>query len=170
MNGRRHRGFTLLELVATMAIISLTIGLFTATLVGDPNAALLDDESDRLAKTIRAMADETAVTAQAVRLEFDLEKGSYRWLQLPQNLGGSSDGKPPEGILMRERPFAPHTLPPQVKLGAAVGLDGSPVFLILPTGVIPAGKVVLVAGDQQRVLTIAPGIDPVRIESQGRAP
>ena len=82
MNGRRHRGFTLLELVATMAIISLTIGLFTATLVGDSNAALLDDESDRLAKTIRAMADETAVTAQAVRLEFDLEKGSYRWLLL----------------------------------------------------------------------------------------
>lgn len=87
---RGRAGFTLIELMAVVAIMLLIFGLGLPRLAGSPWAAL-DDEAERLAQTLRFARARAIMTGVPHRLLIDLEEGGYavEWLISEE---GAEDG------------------------------------------------------------------------------
>ncbi len=81
VRGATRAGFTLIELMAVVAIMMLIFGLGLPRLAASPWAAL-DAEAERLAQTLRFARQRAIMTGTPHRLLIDLEEGGYlvEWL------------------------------------------------------------------------------------------
>lgn len=74
---RAQRGFTLMEIVVVMLLISLFM-VFSIPLFSDIGTSSLDSSARRLSGTIKYLFNEAALSGHEYRLIFDLDQGSYR--------------------------------------------------------------------------------------------
>jgi general secretion pathway protein H len=73
----RARGYTLIELLITVAIIGIAAGLVTLSLRGN-EARRLSEETDRLAALFRMAAAEARISGRALVWEADLSGYHFR--------------------------------------------------------------------------------------------
>lgn len=84
---REPRGFTLIEILAVLAIIALLTGM--AVLSAGATSAPAEREARRLAATLRLAVDESRLQGRVLGLKFD--SGGYSYLELmPGNPGAGS--------------------------------------------------------------------------------
>lgn len=72
------RGFTLMELIVVLFIISLLIGIVFPTFYGVEEKRLKSD-ARRIASVLRYLNDSAISTKKTYFLKFDLSKGSISW-------------------------------------------------------------------------------------------
>ncbi len=77
---RGQRGFTLLELMVVLVIISVILTFVTLTAGGDPRAEQLQRESRRLAALLEMASEEAVLSSQQLAVRFSEE--SYEFLVL----------------------------------------------------------------------------------------
>jgi type II secretion system protein H len=111
---RVRRGFTLVEVLVTLAVIGLGLGLITLTL-GHDSAAQLRTESDRL----RSAIEHAGAVAQWRRtdLAFEAVADGYRFLH------PAADGR---WEVETDELLSPHVLPPESRV-SAIGPAGGAV-------------------------------------------
>lgn len=130
MESRRLRnGFTLIELVVVLLILTLTIGLIGLNL-GDSDNDRVREEADRVAALLQTARDEAILQGRILAVQF--QAGGYRFLRV------DSQGK--LGPLTGDETFRPRNLPEGMTLSLV--LDGAPgtaeTGLVLePSGQIP---------------------------------
>lgn len=71
-------GFTLIEIIVTMVVISIAIGVVTVNLSNDPRA-LLQEEAERLASILESVGDQARVGGTVIG--FSLKQGRYHFLE-----------------------------------------------------------------------------------------
>ena len=133
-----HSGFTLIEVLVVVLIITIMIGIAGVNLVRGPED-LAREESERIAMLLNAAKEEAILQGRV--FAFDAEADRYRFLRLDK------DGrlKPLADEILR-----PRTLPPGIAIetmridGASEGNHNGLVFL--PSGEVPAFRVVIVGG------------------------
>src|SRR5439155_76682 len=114
--GAEPRGFTLLELVGTLAVIALAAGLVLPRL-GDARGLALGAAARRLADTLAYARDRAILGGRPMRLVLDLDRG--RW-----ELG--TPARDPAAVIPDVSPLGRGTvLPAGVRL-AAVTAGGTP--------------------------------------------
>lgn len=123
---RRARGFTLIELVIVLLIITITIGLVGINLYRGDNDRVRD-EADRIVLLLQAAREEAILQGQVFGVQFTRE--GYRFQRL--NAKGKLENIDTDDVL------APRTLPEGVTL--AFELDGVAAtdeagLLLDPTG------------------------------------
>lgn len=74
---RPSGGFTLVEIVVVVALISLFM-VFSIPLFGNVGTSSLDSSARRLSGTIKYLYNEAALSGLQYRLIYDLDQGSYR--------------------------------------------------------------------------------------------
>lgn len=136
---RRHRGFTLIELMVVMALVAVAVGLVTLSL-RDPAAAQLDREAVRLVALLESARAESR--SSGVQLRFELgskpEDPPFRFVGIP---GGPA-------------------LPTQwLAEGVSAEVIGARILVLGPEPLIGPQRIVLRLGE--RNLTLATdGIGP----------
>jgi general secretion pathway protein H len=112
--GRESGGFTLVEVLVTLVVIGIAIGLASLTFGHDP-AAQLRREADRL----RSALEHAAQIAQWRRddIVWQADGTTYRFLR-----PGTDGSWAPES----EESLVPHTLPAEVRI-RAIGPAGDPI-------------------------------------------
>jgi len=117
-------GFTLVEVLVTLAVLALGLGLVTLSL-GHDRSAQLRQESDRL----RSALEHAAAVAQWRRLDlaFEVIDGGYRFLR--PNADGGWDVETDELL-------GPHALPPATRIDArgAAGASIAPQLRFRASG------------------------------------
>lgn len=167
-SARGRAGFTLIELMAVIAIMMLIFGLGLPRLASSPWEAL-DGEAERLAQTLRFARQRAIMTGTPHRLLIDLEEGGYmiEWLVLEEQAeaggiaelaaafasgdasGLGADGEPPpiEFVPPRraERDFHPI---PHRRMGSFQWLEDTHYFVGIegPGGWVESGDYALVFG------------------------
>lgn len=147
---RVRRGFTLVEVLVTLAVIGLGLGLVTLTL-GHDSAAQLRTESDRL----RSAIEHAGAVAQWRRsdLAFEAVVDGYRFLR------PSADGR---WEVETDELLSPHVLPPESRISAIGPAGGAvtPAFRLRASGrndpftlvlEAPAGRWLIAADPLNRV-------------------
>lgn len=99
------RGFTLIEILVVIVILSLMISIATVS-TGDSFQRKMRSEAERLQSVMMAAADEAIYNAS--ELGFYLAEDSYIPLRYDQVAGG--------WVVMEQRPFTVHKLPEGMKL------------------------------------------------------
>ena len=143
------RGFTLLELLAAVAIIAVLAGLVLPGLGGAWRRELVD-AAERLSMVINHARQEALLSSRPWRLELDPEGGRYHFSQRADN----------EFAPVATPPFAETRLPPGVSLQelAINGQAAEAVGLVYfsPTGEQDAFRAVLQSGDMRRIIVMGP--------------
>lgn len=143
------RGFTLLELLAAVAIIAVLAGLVLPGLGGAWRRDLVD-AAERLSMVINHARQEALLSSRPWRLELDPEGGRYHFSQRADN----------EFAPVATPPFAETRLPPGVSLQelAINGQAAEAVGLVYfsPTGEQDAFRAVLQSGDMRRIIVMGP--------------
>jgi general secretion pathway protein H len=147
---RAGRGFTLVEVLVTLAVIGLGLGLITLTL-GHDSAAQLRTESDRL----RSAIEHAGAVAQWRRtdLAFEAVADGYRFLH------PAADG---HWEVEADELLSPHLLPPESRISAIGPAGGAvtPAFRLRASGrndpftlvlEAPAGRWLIAADPLNRV-------------------
>ena len=75
--GRRTAGFTLVEIVVVMVLISLFM-VFSIPLFSNIGTSGLGTSARRLSGTIKYLFNESAMSGREYRLIYDLDRGTYR--------------------------------------------------------------------------------------------
>lgn len=153
----RQRGFTLLELLIVVALIAVASAVVSLAL-RDPQATQLEREAQRLAvllDTARGQSRALGVTVQwrpvidpRERVDAQGRRVDFRF-----------DGLPPQSEVPQHWLAAGDDAPPQVQLSpqqAAIVLGPEPM--------IPAQRLVLTLGAQQRVLQ-TDGLGPFVVQA-----
>lgn len=143
------RGFTLLELLAAVAIIAILAGLALPGLEG-PWRRDLAVAAERLSMVINHARQEALLSSRPWRLELDPDGGRYHFSRRDDN----------EFTPVSAPPFAETRLPPGVSLRelAINGQAAEAVGLVyfLPTGEQDAFRAVLQSGARKRVIVMGP--------------
>lgn len=105
-HARAARGFTLLELMVVLVIISVILTFATLTTGGDPRAEQLRRETRRLAALLEMASEEAVLSSQQLAVRFSEEGYQFMVLQGGQWLPLSGDPvlgarTLPEGIQLR---------------------------------------------------------------------
>jgi len=112
-------GFTLIEIMVVIVIISVVLSFVTLS-IGDGNLSQkLEQESQRLAYLLTLASNESVMQSKEMGVNFD--KDSYRFceLQIEMNLCTTCN-------VINEGVFKPRILP--VGIEAEIRLDGEPIF------------------------------------------
>lgn len=97
---RRLQGFTLIEIIAVVALVALIFGIGLPSLnrrTYDP----LEDEAEQIAQRLRFARQRAIMTGAPHRLYIDLEEGAYQveWFVTPERAqGDSSEGADPGAL------------------------------------------------------------------------
>ena len=97
-DSHRHQGFTLLELLVVLVIVSILLGAVALNAIPG-NGQLLQDDAQRIALLLQAARDEAIVRNRAIAFEIDEQR--YRFL-IRQN---DSWQILTDDALLRERAF-----------------------------------------------------------------
>jgi prepilin-type N-terminal cleavage/methylation domain-containing protein len=112
----RRRGTTLIELVVTLAVIALAVGILVPRL-GDARGAGLATSARRLGDALAWARDRAILGGRPVRVAFDLERGGW-------SIGAPGTG--PTAVVADASPLArPAVLPASVRL-RSVATAGAP--------------------------------------------
>ena len=145
----RAPGFTLLELLAVIMVISVLLSLVLPGLDGMRGRDLADTAT-RLALVINHARQEAMLSSRAWRLEIDPEENTFRFQQR------SGTGF----IQLSEPPFTEIRLNPDIRV-VELEIKGQPVtetgqVYLFPTGGQDAFSLTLGGGDNRRVLSMGP--------------
>jgi general secretion pathway protein H len=88
---RGQRGFTLLELMVVLVIVSVILTFVSLTAGGDPRAEQLQRESRRLAALLEMASEEAVLSSQQLAVRFSEESYEFLVLQGGQWLPLSDD-------------------------------------------------------------------------------
>lgn len=141
------KGFTLLELVVVVMIISLLLGLVLPGL-GNVNGSRLADDTARLGLVLNHARQEAMLSSRPWRLEVDLEENILRF---QQHLGA-------EFVQVTRPPFSGALLHPEIAL-TELNINGQPVtetgqVYLFPTGEQDIFDLTLSFGEHQRVVSM----------------
>jgi prepilin-type N-terminal cleavage/methylation domain-containing protein len=131
MSSTERRGTTLIELVATLAVVALAAAILLPRL-GDARGARLATSARRLGDALAWARDRAILGGRPVRVALDLERGEWR-------IGAPGPG--PTAVVDDPSPLArPAILPGSVRL-RSVGTAGAPVALqgVVAVDLDPAG-------------------------------
>jgi len=96
--GKKHAGFTLLELLAVILIIGIIISMASLS-IGQNTSRIVQDEAERLQGLIQLAGEEAVLQGRDLALEFDYDR--YRFLEWIKE-----DWQPVmDDPLLRERPL-----------------------------------------------------------------
>lgn len=113
-------GFTLIEIMVVIVIISVVLGFVTLS-VGDGNLAQkLEHESQRLAHLLRLASQESVMQSKEIGVNFDTN--SYRFCELQTEISTCT-----KCDTITDGVFRPRILPTGIEI--KVYLDGELVFL-----------------------------------------
>jgi len=84
-------GFTLVELVAALAVMGIAIGLVVPAIEGGMRTRAVWRATRQFASTLRYLRAEAVVTGEIQELVIDAEKGSYRTSAFERTVDLSSD-------------------------------------------------------------------------------
>jgi len=137
---RRGRGFTLIELVVVLFILTIVLGMVGVRLTRD-HGDLVRDEARRLALVMQNAQQQAILEGRP--LAFALTPEGYQFLRLDAN----SRLIP----IRADELLAPRTLPPLMTIGPlkprAEGGERMDLILFDPSGEFPAFTLVLALGD-----------------------
>jgi general secretion pathway protein H len=133
-----HRGFTLIEIMVILLILTITLGLIGVNL-GRSDTDRVRDEADRLVLRLGAARDEAILQGRILAVEF--EANGYRFLRV--------DDKGRLTPIEGDDSFGAYSLPEGMTL--AVRLDGAPDtarsgLVFDPSGELPAFTLTLRIG------------------------
>jgi general secretion pathway protein H len=139
--GRRDCGFTLIELIVIVLILTVVIGLVGLNLTRDASDQL-KDETQRLGMVVQAAQEEAILNGRIFALT--VARDGYQVL--------TPDDKGLLSAIKGDALYQPHPLPDGIEISAAT-LEGQPAekgridIVIDPTGLLPAFSVEFRAGD-----------------------
>jgi general secretion pathway protein H len=89
--GRRHRGFTLVEMLAVVALIALAVTLISVSVGGGLAGAKVKAASRDLVAALRYTRGQAIVKREQQALSIDVEQRRYRapgkrWVELPKDM------------------------------------------------------------------------------------
>jgi general secretion pathway protein H len=123
----RPRGFTLIEILVVLVIISIMVGLISVRMMPD-DSALLRTEAERLALLLEQTRDQAVVSGEPIG--FSVEQGRYRfWLRDAENQWVPLSGDD----LLRQRPLADGVQLAALQVSQVALAEGGRL-LFLPTG------------------------------------
>ncbi|MFM7142469.1 MAG: Tfp pilus assembly protein FimT/FimU [Alphaproteobacteria bacterium] len=128
----RARGFTLIEILVTLAIVGLLSALVVPRL-SSIGSASLDATTRRLAQRIRSLREDAALRGRWVRLVVDPARGTYRATVLVEGSGGARFVDDDSALYRATR------LPDALSIdlsgpGVVASSDGLPSTLFSPDG------------------------------------
>ncbi|MFM8411703.1 MAG: GspH/FimT family pseudopilin [Alphaproteobacteria bacterium] len=128
----RARGFTLIEILVTLAIVGLLSALVVPRL-SSIGSASLDATTRRLAQRIRYLREDAALRGRWVRLVVDPARGTYRATVLVEGSGGARFVDDDSALYRATR------LPDALSIdlsgpGVVASSDGLPSTLFSPDG------------------------------------
>lgn len=139
----RSSGFTLIEVLVVVLIISAVLGMVTLRLTRD-DRDLVRDEADRFVILLQTARDESILRGGLLALEMDAE--GYRFLQ------PSQDKEKDEFVPMHDSPFTPRRFPPHMDVHLEIEgqVSGERQGLVLdPGGNLPAFSVVFTLNESR---------------------
>jgi general secretion pathway protein H len=140
MHASRRHGFTLIELMVVVLIISITIGIIGVNL-GRSDADRVHEEADRLALALNTARDECMLSGRVLAAEFHPD--GYRFLRI--------DTKGKLVVIENDEILLTHVLPDGMTLLADLEgntTPGASAGLVLdPSGTLPALSLTLRLND-----------------------
>lgn len=126
----RAAGFTLIEIMLVVLVISITLGIVGVNLVRDDRDRV-KEEADRLAMVLSAARDESILQGRVMVVEFG--RDGYRFLRV----GSQGEIQPITG----DDSFVPRRLPDGMTLSAEIdgapSITGDAALVIDPTSTLP---------------------------------
>ena len=138
--GGRYRGFTLIELVVVLLIVTIVLGVVGVNLNPDRGSAVRE-EAKRLALLIQTAQQDAILQGHILAVAFGPQ--GYHFLAI--NDKRELKPLPADGVLR------PRSLPPGIAI-SSVDIDGAseaetPRLILLPTGELPAFTITLSQGE-----------------------